>query len=155
MLLEVAAGKGLFAPPGGNDFVDVRDVAAGILAAIERGRTGRRYILGGHGLSYLDAWRIFARVTGRMQPLGMAPPAAVRMAGWLGDTVSLFTRRERPVNSAATAMSMLAHNFSARRAEAELGYTYRSFEATVQDAWEWFLERGYARAARTRTALAR
>jgi dihydroflavonol-4-reductase len=155
MLLEVSAGKGLFAPPGGNDFVDVRDVAAGILAAIERGRTGRRYILGGHGLSYLEAWRIFARVTGRMQPLGMAPPAAVRMAGWLGDAVSLFTRRERPVNSAATAMSMLAHNFSTRRAEAELGYTYRSFEATVQDAWEWFLERGYARAARTRTALAR
>ena len=34
MLVEVASGKGLFAPPGGNDFVDVRDVAAGILSAI-------------------------------------------------------------------------------------------------------------------------
>jgi dihydroflavonol-4-reductase len=73
MLLEVGAGKGLFAPPGGNDFVDVRDVAIGILAAAEAGRTGRRYILGGHALSYLDAWRIFARVAGRMQPLGLAP----------------------------------------------------------------------------------
>jgi len=155
MLLEIAAGKGLFAPPGGNDFVDVRDVAAGILAAIERGRTGRRYILGGHALSYLEAWRIFARVTGRMQPLGMAPTAAVRVAGWLGDAASLFARRERPVNSAATAMSMLAHNFSSRRAQAELGYTFRPFEATVQDAWEWFVERGYARAVRPRTALAR
>ena len=155
MLLEVGAGKGLFAPPGGNDFVDVRDVAIGILAATERGRTGRRYILGGHPLSYLDAWRIFARVAGRMQPLGLAPPAAVRTAGWIGDVVSLFTRRERPVNSAATRMSLLAHNFSCRRAEAELGYVYRPFEATVQDAWEWFLDRGFARPARARTALAR
>ena len=37
MLLEVGAGKGLLAPPGANDFVDVRDVAGGILAAAERG----------------------------------------------------------------------------------------------------------------------
>lgn len=155
MLLEIGAGKGLFAPPGGNDFVDVRDVVAGIMAAIERGRTGCRYILGGHSLSYLEAWRVFARVTGRMPPLGVAPPAAVRLAGWLGDTVSLFTRRERPVNSAAAAMSMLPHNFSSRRAATELGYAYRPFESTVQDAWSWFLDRGFARAVRARTALAR
>ena len=155
MLLEVAAGKGLFAPPGGNDFVDVRDVAAGIMAAIERGRTGCRYILGGHSLSYLEAWRVFARVTGRMPPLGAAPPAAVLLAGLVGDTVSLFTRRERPVNSAAAAMSMLPHNFSSQRAMTELGYAYRPFESTVQDAWNWFLDRGYARPARARTALAR
>ena len=155
MLLEIGAGKGLFAPPGGNDFVDVRDVAAGIMAAIERGRTGCRYILGGHSLTYLEAWRIFARVTGRMPPLGAAPPAAVRLAGLVGDTVSLFTRRERPVNSAAAAMSMLPHNFSSQRAMTELGYAYRPFESTVQDAWNWFLDRGYARPARARTALAR
>jgi dihydroflavonol-4-reductase len=125
------------------------------MAAIERGRTGCRYILGGHSLSYLEAWRVFARVTGRMPPLGVAPPAAVRLAGLVGDTVSLFTRRERPVNSAAAAMSMLPHNFSSRRAATELGYAYRAFESTVQDAWSWFLDRGYARAVRARTALAR
>jgi dihydroflavonol-4-reductase len=65
MLLEVGAGRGLFAPPGSNDFVDVRDVAQGILAAMSRGQTGRRYILGGQALSYLDAWRIFASVSAR------------------------------------------------------------------------------------------
>jgi dihydroflavonol-4-reductase len=155
MLLEVGAGRGLFAPPGSNDFVDVRDVATGILAAIDRGRTGRRYILGGHPLSYLDAWRIFARAAGRMQPLGVAPTAIARIAGWCGDLGGLFLRREPAVNSAAVGMSMLAHNFSSRRAEAELGYTYRPFESTVQDAWSWFVDRGYARPVRARTALAR
>ncbi len=155
MLLEVASGKGLFAPPGANDFVDVRDVAGGILAAAERGRTGRRYILGGHSMSYLDAWRLFARVAGRMQPLGIAPPPLVRMAGLAGDLVSLCMKHELPVNSAATRMSMLPHNFSCRRAQAELGYAFRPLEATVSDAWEWFIEHGFARAPRGRTVMAR
>ena len=155
MLLEVGAGRGLFAPPGSNDFVDVRDVAQGILAAMSRGRTGRRYILGGQPLSYLDACRIFARVSGRLQPLGIAPRPFVHVAGWCGDLASLLTRRELPVNSAATGMSMLAHNFSCARAEDELGYTRRPFEAAAQDAWDWFVGHGYVKALRPRTALAR
>ena len=152
MLLEVAAGKGLFAPPGGNDFVDVRDVAAGILAALERGQTGRRYILGGHGMSYLDAWRLMAGATGRMQPLGLAPKPFVRLAGWVGDLASAFCRREGDVNSAATAMSLLNHNFSCQRAEHELGYSFRPLADTVQDAWDWFVARGYAKAVRPAVA---
>jgi dihydroflavonol-4-reductase len=155
MLLEVGAGKGLFAPPGGNDFVDVRDVATGILAAAEKGRTGRRYILGGHGLSYLDAWRVMARVTGRMQPLGLAPRPFVRLAGWMGDLAAAVRGREGDVNSAATTMSMLDHNFSCRRARDELGYSFRPLEDAVQDAWDWFVARGYAGEARQRTAIVR
>ncbi len=155
MLLEVGAGKGLFAPPGGNDFVDVRDVAAGILAAAERGQTGRRYILGGHGLSYLDAWRVMARVTGRMQPLGIAPRPFVRFAGWCGDLAALVRHREPDVNSAATTMSMLNHNFSCQRARDELGYDFRPLEDTVQDAWGWFVARGYAGSLKERPELAR
>jgi len=52
-------------------------------------------------------------------------------------------------------MSMLAHNFSCTRAEAELGYTRRPFEAAAQDAWDWFVGHGYVKALRPRTALAR
>ncbi len=155
MLVEVAAGKGLFAPPGANDFVDVRDVAGGILAAAERGRTGRRYILGGHSMTYLDAWRMFARLAGRMQPFGTAPTALVRVAGWAGDLASLCTRQELPVNSAATRMSMLPHNFSCQRARTELGYTFRPLEETVADAWQWFTNHGYARPVRGRTMMVR
>ena len=155
MLLEVGNGWGTLAPPGANDFVDVRDVAAGALAAAERGQTGRRYILGGHPLPYLEAWRVFARVAGRMQPLGAAPATVVRLAGWFGDAASLFTRRELPVNSAAATMSMLPHLFSSRRARAELGYSSRPFETTVVDAWQWFVDHGLVRVARGRPVLAR
>ena len=155
MLLEIAAGRGLFAPPGSNDFVDVRDVATGILAALDRGQRGRRYILGGHRLPYLDAWRVFARIVGRMQPLGLAPRPFVHAAGLLGDVAGLLRGREPDVNSAATRMSMLDHNFSSRRARQELGYHYRPFEDTVADAWQWFLDHGYARPVRSRAVAVR
>lgn len=155
MLLEVAAGKGTFAPPGSNDFVDVRDVANGILLAATQGRTGRRYILGGHRRSYLEAWKAFAEVAGRMPPLALAPPAAVRVAGLVGDLAGLFMKREPDLNSAAAASSLLPHNFSSARACQELGYRYRAFETTVHDAYAWFVEHGYARPVRSRAAVAR
>ena len=155
MLLEVAAGKGTFAPPGSNDFVDVRDVANGILLAATRGRIGRRYILGGHRRSYLEAWTLFAQVAGRMPPLALAPSAAVRVAGWFGDLAGMFMKREPDLNSAAAASSLLPHNFSSQRACSELGYRFRSFETTVQDAFAWFVEHGYAQPARGRTVVAR
>ena len=155
MLLEVGAGRGLFAPPGSNDFVDVRDVARGIISAMTRGETGRRYILGGKPFSYLDAWRIFARISGRLQPLGIAPWPFVHMAGWCGDLAGLLTSQEPQVNSAATSMSMLSHNFSSARAEAELSYTRGSFEVAAQDAWDWFIGHGYVRGVRPRPVLVR
>ncbi len=155
MLLEVAAGKGAFAPPGSNDFVDVRDVAEGILLAATRGRAGRRYILGGHRLSYLEAWKVFSRVAGSKPPLAMAPPAAVRIAGWFGDLAGMFMSREPAINSAAAASSLLPHNFSSERAVAELGYHYRDFETTVRDAFDWFVENGYTRHIRRQTAVSR
>jgi hypothetical protein len=52
-------------------------------------------------------------------------------------------------------MSMLPHNFSYRRAQAELGYAFRSLDETVADAWEWFVTRGYAKAVRGREVMAR
>jgi dihydroflavonol-4-reductase len=148
MLLEVGGGRGLLAPPGSNDFVDVRDVAAGIIAAVTAGRRGRRYILGGHPLKYVEAWRMFAQVAGRRPPRGEAPPGVVRMAGRIGDLIAGCLGHEGPVNSAATGMSMLNHNFDCSRAQQELGYTIRSLEATVEESWRWFIDKGYARGNR-------
>ncbi len=155
MLLEVATGLGLLAPGGSNDFVDVRDVAAGILAAIDRGRTGRRYILGGHRRTYLEAWRTFARAAGVWPPLGTVPRPLVRLIGRGGDLWGAIIGREPDVNSAAVEMSLLHHVSSCRRAEEELGYTYRPLEETVAEAWDWFVAHGYARDRRRPAAAPR
>jgi len=144
MLLEVAQGKGLFAPPGSQHFGDARDIAAAIVAAIDRGTAGRRYILGGHHLSFLDAWTVFARVTGRRPPRGVAAPRLVRFAGRMGDLLGRCVGREGPLNSAAASMSLLCQHFSSDRAQAELGYSIRPLEETVEQAWRWFVDHALA-----------
>lgn len=144
MLLSVARGWGLFAPRGVNCFCDVRDVTAGILAALDSGQPGRRYILGGHMHSYYQAWRIFAEVTGATPPLVAFGPLIRRGAGYFGDLVGKLTGREPDVNSASTALSGQRRNFSSARAEAELGYRARPLRESAADAWSWFRAEGYA-----------
>jgi dihydroflavonol-4-reductase len=144
MLLQVAKGWGLFAPLGANSYCDVRDVGSGILAALEIGQPGRRYILAGEVLSYFQAWRIFAGVTGATPPLFPAGPVLRIGAGLFGDFVAKMTGREPDVNSAATAISAQWRNFSSARAQAELGYRSRPLRESAVDAWAWFRENGYA-----------
>jgi len=138
MLLAVARGRGLLAPPGGNDFCDVRDVAAGILAAAERGERGQRYILGGEPLSYLEAWRMFADVSGARPPRRVVGRRLLRVAGIIGGLWGRITRHEPDINTAATAMSMMEHHFHSDRAAAELGYSPRPAREAAEAAWDWF-----------------
>jgi dihydroflavonol-4-reductase len=146
MLLAVARGRGLAAPPGGNDFCDVRAVASGILKAAERGVAGRRYILGGEALSYFEAFSLFAEITGRRPPIRVMRVPVLRTLGALGSFWGRLTGREPDLNRAAAAMALVEHHYSAARAAAELGYEVRSAREAATAAWEWFLDHGYATA---------
>ena len=146
MLLAVARGQGWFAPPGHFNVCDVRDVAAGILAAFDRGQGGRRYILGGETMSYLDAWRLFADVTGARRPVGRIGPVITRLAGWSGDFWGKLSGHEPEVNSAALSLARLPKHYTSDRARRELGYEPRPFRQAVEAAWAWFTAHGYASA---------
>ncbi|MEQ8789232.1 MAG: NAD-dependent epimerase/dehydratase family protein [Pirellulaceae bacterium] len=143
MLLEVARKFTPFAPRGGVAVCDVRDVAAGILSALEKGRSGQRYILGGHNLRYLDLWQIFADITNTSRPFFRMTNGMGWIGGAWGDMWTRLTGKEGNVNSAATRMSGQLHYYSSAKAESELGYTYGSVEQAARDAWEWFQKHGY------------
>jgi len=145
MILEIARGWAFLAPRGGNCFLDVRDAAIGVVAALERGQVGRRYILGGQNLTYLEAWRRIATIVGRRGPIGTVPTAGTwlvgRAAGWWG----LLRGEEPAINPVSVAMGELPHFFDSARARAELGFPETDFDLAVSDAWRWFREHGYAR----------
>ncbi|MCE9544901.1 MAG: NAD-dependent epimerase/dehydratase family protein [Planctomycetia bacterium] len=143
MLVEIARGRGFLAPRGTFSLCDVRDVAAGILAALERGQCGRKYILAGHTLTYLEAWRMFAEAAGARRPLGTVRPVIGWLAGRGGDLWGRITGHEPNVNSAAIAMALLRKDYSCARAESELGYHMRPVGETIADALAWFREHGY------------
>jgi dihydroflavonol-4-reductase len=145
MLLVVARSRGWFAPRGQISLCDVRDVADGILAAFTKGKVGARYFLCGSAMSYMEAWRLFAKVTGGRPPCITAGPLMLIIGGSAGDLWTRLTGREPLVNSAAVSSSWRSKNFSSERAKEELGYKNRPAEETVRDAWEWFQENGYAK----------
>ena len=144
MLLAVAKQFTPVAPTGGCNVCDIRDVADGIIAAWHTGQRGRGYILGGHNMRYLDLWRLFAEVTGGGKPLFRAGPLMRIIGGRFGDLRARLTGREPELNSAAVAMSCQYHYYTSARAAAELGYRCRPARETVQDAWQWLQQYGYA-----------
>lgn len=132
------------APLGAANFCDVRDVASGVIAAAEKGKSGQRYILGGYNLTYWEAWRQMARAGGWWGPL---LPMGMLFRGTVVPVLDLFTLvtgMEGDANSAAIAMGRQEHCFSSGRAQAELGYTNRPWNETLAEAWAWFREHGYA-----------
>ncbi len=145
MLLEVAGRFTPISASGGCSLCDARDVADGIIAAVDKGQSGRNYILAGHNLRYLDLWRMIAEVSG-----GSAPWFRVRTPGrvigsWWGDLKTKLIGRESDFNSAAIRMSSLNHYYSSERAKTELRYRIRSAKETVEDAWRWFVDNGYVK----------
>ncbi|WP_425616297.1 NAD-dependent epimerase/dehydratase family protein [Anatilimnocola sp. NA78] len=148
MLLAVNRGTSV-APAGAFNVSDVRDVSAGITAAAKLAPTGRRYILGGHNLSYLEAWRVFAQVSGRRGPHFRLGPIARHVASLSTDLWTRYTGLEGGVNSATLGIGSQETCFSSRRAQQELGYHIRPLKETVTDAWSWFCEHGYVESSRS------
>ncbi|NVB37108.1 SDR family oxidoreductase [Pseudenhygromyxa sp. WMMC2535] len=127
---------------GGFNWVDVRDVVAGLLAAETKGRRGESYILGGRWASVGELANIAESVTGvrvpRMtSPMWLAQVGAPFMEAWakLTKTTPLYT---------AEALEALRANprVSIAKAERELGYAPRPLEDSVRDIYTWFAEQG-------------
>jgi dihydroflavonol-4-reductase len=144
MLLEIAQRFAPIAPRGGISICDSRDVATAILSAIERGQRGRRYILAGENMTYFEAWKRFAALTGRRGPIKRMSRVAAWLGGTCGDLWERSTGRESVVNSAATRISNSYHYYTSQRAAEELGYQSRPANESIRDAWEWFVAQGYA-----------
>ena len=145
MILEVASGRAVVATPGVNDFVDVRDVAEGMLLAHDKGMAGERYILSGQGRSYHEMFSAIADVVGRRPPRLVLGRRVLAPVGWVGDVVGRLTGREQPVTTIALRWgSCTGYRFTSAKAQRELGYTARPVHEGVRAAWAWFQAHGMA-----------
>ena len=138
MIVDVARRRVPGWTPGYNNFVDVRDVARGMIAAWQRGKRGERYILGGHDMTYRDCFAAIARVAGVKPPRFGAPFAVAKLLGRWGD---LQERRGKDpiVNSTQIRYAYTdKFRFTSAKAERELGYTYGALEPAIGDAIAWF-----------------
>ena len=128
---------------GGYDWVDVRDVAAGAVAAAERAPRGSRYLLGGHWASLREIARLVCDAAGSRAPRLTCPYAIARLGAPLSAAFSLLFGRQ-PLFTGASLAALRGNRFiSHERAQRELGYRPRGLEETIRDTVGWLAEKGF------------
>jgi dihydroflavonol-4-reductase len=146
MLFDLGSGSLPALLPGGHDWVDSRDVAAGAIAGAEEGRTGERYILSGRFCSLTELARTVEQVIGTkaprfVVPMGVAKVSAVfaEMQARIMNKPPLFNRQALKVLEAKN--KSMSHD----KAKRELGYAPRPLEDTLRDIYAWAYEAGMMR----------
>lgn len=137
MLLSFLAGKLPFAVKGGYDFVDVRDVAAGIAACAEHGLPGRGYILSGQYATIRDILEAAKKALHLRRSVCFLPLCFARLVAPVYEAWSL--QKKQPLFFTPYAVAVLASNscFSRKAAEAAFGYAPRPLESSIRDTVLW------------------
>jgi dihydroflavonol-4-reductase len=129
----------------GMNLVDVDDVAIGHLRAMERGRPGERYILGGRNLSLREVFEILAGLTGVKAPRLKLPWQAVlplaHLNRWLADYV---THRPPRIPLEGVRMAKYRMHYDCGKALRDLALPQTPVETALGKAVRWFRDHGYA-----------
>lgn len=143
VLRSAACGHPMLYVEGAYDFVDVRDVADGLVAAKDKGKRGESYILGGHKISVRELIAAVRRVTGKAIAAIKIP---LPLAMFAAKIAPLYYRlvRARP-RFTPYSLEVLQSNsdISHLKATRELGYQSRPIYETIADTVRWFLEERY------------
>ncbi len=145
MILDAAAGRVPAYIDTGLNIVHVDDVAEGHVLALERGRIGERYILGGENMLLKDVLALVATVAGRRPPSIRLPEGVVWPAAYLMEQFARLTGIPPLMTRDHLKMARKKMFYSSAKAMAELGYSPRPVRQAVEDAVAWFRANGMLR----------
>jgi dihydroflavonol-4-reductase len=143
IIVEAASGRMPAYVDTGLNLVHVDDVAIGHLLALDKGRIGERYILGGQDVLLGDMLREIARQTGRSPPKLRLPRQAIFPIAYAAEAMAYFTNREPFVTTTGLRLAKDRMFFSSVKAERELGYSARPYSEAIAEAIVWFRAHGY------------
>ena len=123
---------------GGFNWVDVRDVVAGAMAAEAHGRTGERYLLSGHYATMIELAALVAEHSARPAP-GFISPMWLAKAGAPFSTLWARVMGAEPLFTNEALHAVITGNPDVRhdKASAELGYEPRPLSETIRDTLAW------------------
>ncbi|PYX83164.1 MAG: dihydroflavonol 4-reductase [Acidobacteria bacterium] len=129
----------------GLNLVDVTECAHGHVAALEKGRSGERYILGGENLTLKQILDKLAAITGLPSPHVRVPYIVALATGVVDEVVTgRILRREPRATIDAVRMGRKKMWVSSAKAERELGWKVVLVEGALRRAVDWFRAHGYA-----------
>jgi dihydroflavonol-4-reductase len=129
---------------GGMNVVPVEDVAAAHVLALERGRSGERYIAGGVNVSLAELWGLISRAAGRPERTIRLPYAIAVAAARIDALRVRLTGGDPAVPLEGVRMGRLEMYSSSAKAAVELGYLPSSADEAIERAVRWYRENGYA-----------
>jgi dihydroflavonol-4-reductase len=137
-LLDFYHGKIPALTAGGYNYIDVRDVANSIVAAIEKGRNGEIYHLTGNYYTVKDLAETVKKVTGKKVPEMVLPFWLLKMSLPFIQIQSKMTGAAPVFTKEALAALKYGHkNMMSTKAQKELAHSFRPLEESVTDFYEW------------------
>jgi dihydroflavonol-4-reductase len=147
LVLDFLRGRMRARPPagGGMNLVPVTDVARGHVLALERGRAGERYLLGGENLEMDGVWELLARACGRPAPRPRVPYAAALALAWADELRCRALGGARPAVP-LEGVRMVRHRMHVDGgwAAADLGYRAGPPAEALAAAVAWYRANGFA-----------
>jgi dihydroflavonol-4-reductase len=142
LILDFASGHLKSYVSGAYDFVDVRDVARGLILAADKGQVGRHYIFSGAQVQVPELMEELARDIGYSAPTYRIPTMIARTAGVLASIYYRLLRR-KPVFTAYSIDVLRSNSLvSSARAREELGFISRPWQESIRDHVQWFRTEG-------------
>jgi len=127
----------------GMNIVDVDDVAAGHLLAMEKGRIGERYILGNKNLMLREVFEILSRLTGIKAPSIKLPRLAILPLAYLNLWMANITGEPPRIPLEGVKMAKYKMHYDCGKAIRELGIPQTPPEVALEKAVRWFRDHGY------------
>jgi dihydroflavonol-4-reductase len=144
IILDAISGRMPAYVDTGLNLVHVHDVADGHRLALEHGKIGDRYILGGQNMSLREILKKLAEIAGHRPPLFRMPHSAAAAVACISEACSKLTGGGEPrVTREGVKMARKYMFFSSEKAVRELGYHTRPVTEGLADAVNWFRRNGY------------
>jgi dihydroflavonol-4-reductase len=122
--------------------VHVDDVAQGHIAAMARGKTGERYILGGSNVLLANLLAEVAALVGRSAPRLRLPRRLMFPAAYAAEAIARVTGHEPLLTVDGLRMARYRMFFTSEKAQRELGYAPRPWLEGLREALDWFRQNG-------------
>jgi dihydroflavonol-4-reductase len=129
----------------GLNFIDVRDVAWGHLLALEKGKSGDRYILGNENLSLKQLLEQLSQITNLPAPQISVPSWIPLTVAWIDEKILSPLGKTPTVPIDGVRMAQQPMYYDASKAIRELGLPQSPLNIALKDAVDWFMSNGYVK----------
>lgn len=138
LVKDCAEGRLTACVRGGYDFVDVRDVAEGIVSAAEKGKSGNAYILSGEYYPIKKITDTICSVLGKREIKTILPLWFAKMTAPLAELYYRI-KKQKPLFTSYSLYTLQSNsNFNSKKAQQELGYKLKfSLKQSIEDTYMW------------------